>query len=177
MVNHFTNCFDRIRSWSVFLKHRIRNVQCRGWSKRRHANFYFLTVIILSQCSQGSAPILTLISIQCFRCQKNEHWNSIRCQCFSKFQHWIWFNGFNVSMLISMFHFQILSTFSNSRKLYRVSKCLCWKLKHWKPTQCQFLQCFNVNLNVQCWFADPYNAALLKLIGAQRLKDDYSIWF
>jgi len=39
-------------------------------------------------------------------------------------------------------------------------QCQCWKLKHWKPTQCQcqrqFFQCFNVSLNVQCQFADPY---------------------
>jgi hypothetical protein len=34
---------------------------------------------------EGSAPTLTLISIQCFGCQKNEHWNSMQCQCFSKF--------------------------------------------------------------------------------------------
>ena len=39
-------------------------------------------------------------------------------------------------------------------------QCQCQKLKHWKPTQCrcqcQFFQCFNVSLNVQCRFADPY---------------------
>jgi len=37
-------------------------------------------------------------------------------------------------------------------------QCQCWKLKHWKPTQCQcrwrFFQCFNVSLNVKCQFAD-----------------------
>ena len=38
-----------------------------------------------------------------------------------------------------------------------LKQCQCWKLKHWKPTQCQcqFFQCFNVSLNVQCRFADP----------------------
>jgi len=37
-------------------------------------------------------------------------------------------------------------------------QCQCWKFQHWKPTQCQcqFFQCFNVSLNVQCRFADPY---------------------
>jgi len=38
-------------------------------------------------------------------------------------------------------------------------QCQCEKLKHWKATQCQcqcqFFQCFNVSLNVQCRFADP----------------------
>ncbi len=39
-------------------------------------------------------------------------------------------------------------------------QCQCGKLKHWKGTQCrcqcQFFQYFNVKLNVQCQFADPY---------------------
>ena len=38
-------------------------------------------------------------------------------------------------------------------------QCQCDKLKHWKDTQCQcqcqFFQCFNVSLNVQCRFAGP----------------------
>jgi len=52
-----------------------------------------------------------------------------------------------------------------------------WKIKTLKSTQCrcqcQFFQCFNVKLNVQCRFADPYRVQEIREIAKCLLNVNY----